>query len=58
MHELSIVSSVLDQLGEVRAQQGGAAITKVCLRIGELAGVDVDWLRVRGEGHRVERARA
>ena len=45
MHELSIVSSVLDQLDELQEKQGGAHISKVGLRIGELAGVDVDCLR-------------
>jgi hydrogenase nickel incorporation protein HypA/HybF len=45
MHELSIVMSVLDQLGELRKQHAGAHVTKVALRVGELAGVDVDCLR-------------
>ena len=45
MHELSIVSSVLDQLEELKKQHAGAQFTKVGLRVGELAGVDVDCLR-------------
>jgi hydrogenase nickel incorporation protein HypA/HybF len=45
MHELSIVAAVLEQLSEVRKQQAGARISKVGLRVGELAGVDVDCLR-------------
>jgi hydrogenase nickel incorporation protein HypA/HybF len=46
MHELSIVSSVLDQLDEIRKQQpAGTRFSKVGLRVGELAGVDVDCLR-------------
>ena len=46
MHELSIVSSVLDQLAEIRKQQpAGTRFSKVGLRVGELAGVDVDCLR-------------
>ncbi len=45
MHELSIVSSVLDQLDEWKKQHGGRQISKVGLRVGELAGVDVDCLR-------------
>jgi hydrogenase nickel incorporation protein HypA/HybF len=45
MHELSIVSSVLDQLEELKKQHEGAQFTKVGLRVGELAGVDVDCLR-------------
>ena len=46
MHELSIVASVLDQLEEIKKQQpAGAHFSKVGLRVGELAGVDVDCLR-------------
>jgi hydrogenase nickel incorporation protein HypA/HybF len=45
MHELSIVSSVLDQLEELKKQHEGARFSKVGLRVGELAGVDVDCLR-------------
>jgi hydrogenase nickel incorporation protein HypA/HybF len=45
MHELSIVSSVLDQLEELKKQHEGAKFSKVGLRVGELAGVDVDCLR-------------
>ena len=46
MHELSIVSSVLDQLDELRKQQPeGTRFSKVGLRVGELAGLDVDCLR-------------
>jgi hydrogenase nickel incorporation protein HypA/HybF len=45
MHELSIVSSVLEQLDELKKQHAGARFSKVGLRVGELAGVDVDCLR-------------
>ncbi len=46
MHELSIVASVLDQLEEIKKQQpAGVHFSKVGLRVGELAGVDVDCLR-------------
>jgi hydrogenase nickel incorporation protein HypA/HybF len=45
MHELAIVSSVLDQLDELQKQHAGAHFSKVGLRVGELAGVDVDCLR-------------
>ena len=46
MHELSIVASVLDQVEEIRKQQpAGARFTKLGLRVGELAGLDVDCLR-------------
>lgn len=46
MHELSIVCSVLDQLEDLRKQQPeGTKFSKVGLRVGELAGVDVDCLR-------------
>jgi hydrogenase nickel incorporation protein HypA/HybF len=46
MHELSIVCSVLDQLEELKKKQPeGTKFSKVGLRVGELAGVDVDCLR-------------
>ncbi len=45
MHELSIVSSVLDQLDDLQKEHAGARFSKVGLRVGELAGVDVDCLR-------------
>jgi len=45
MHELSIVAAVLDQLSELLQQRAGERFTKVALRVGELAGVDVDCLR-------------
>lgn len=45
MHELSIVAAVLDQLSELKQQHAGSRFTKVGLRVGELAGVDVDCLR-------------
>jgi hydrogenase nickel incorporation protein HypA/HybF len=45
MHELSIVAAVLDQLSELKQQHAGSRFTKVGLRVGEVAGVDVDCLR-------------
>jgi hydrogenase nickel incorporation protein HypA/HybF len=45
VHELSIVSAMLEQLSELQKQHQGARFTKVALRVGELAGVDVDCLR-------------
>lgn len=45
MHELSIVGAVLDQLSELQERYANARFTKVALRVGELAGVDVDCLR-------------
>ena len=45
MHELSIISSVLDQVEQLQKQHEGKRFSKVGLRVGELAGVDVDCLR-------------
>ena len=45
MHELSIVAAVLEQLSELQERHAHARFTKVALRVGELAGVDVDCLR-------------
>ncbi len=42
MHELSIAAAVLDQLEAELAKRPGSRFTKVALRIGDLAGIDVD----------------
>lgn len=44
MHEISLVASILDQLEEELAKRPGSRFSKVGLRIGDLAGVDVDSL--------------
>ena len=44
MHEPAIVSSVLDQLDELKKQHEGKVFSKVGLRVGELSGLDVDCL--------------
>ena len=44
MHELSIASVILDRAKAASEQNGGARVTKVGLRIGEISGVDADAL--------------
>jgi len=44
MHELSIANSVLEAVRKERERLNGARVTKVGLRIGELAGVDPEAL--------------
>jgi len=44
MHELGIAQSLLDRMKEESKHHGGARITKVGVRIGELSGVDPDAL--------------
>jgi hydrogenase nickel incorporation protein HypA/HybF len=44
LHELSIASALLDQLEDELAKRPGARFSKVGLRVGDLAGVDVDSL--------------
>ena len=44
MHELSIASALLDQLEDELAKRPGARFSKVGLRVGDLAGVDIDSL--------------
>jgi len=44
MHELSIANSILEAVRKERARLNGARVTKVGVRIGELAGVDPDAL--------------
>jgi hydrogenase nickel incorporation protein HypA/HybF len=45
MHELGIASSILDCVQAEARRHPGARITKVGVKIGELAGVDVDSLQ-------------
>ena len=45
MHELGIASSILESVQKESRRHGGAHITKVGVKIGELAGVDVDALQ-------------
>lgn len=45
MHELSIASAIVDRARAACEQNGGARVSKVGLRIGEIAGVEVDALR-------------
>ena len=44
MHELSLMEAVRDQVLEQAEQHGGGCITAIALRIGSLAGVEVDAL--------------
>jgi hydrogenase nickel incorporation protein HypA/HybF len=40
MHELGIAESILNRVKQESAQRGGARVTKVGVRIGQLSGVD------------------
>jgi hydrogenase nickel incorporation protein HypA/HybF len=44
MHELSIASTVLERAKAASDKNGGARVTKIGLRIGEISGVDADAL--------------
>jgi hydrogenase nickel incorporation protein HypA/HybF len=44
MHELSIASTILDRAKAASEQNGGARVTKVGLRVGEISGVETDAL--------------
>ena len=44
MHELSIANSILEAVRKERERLNGARVTKVGVRIGELAGVDPEAL--------------
>jgi len=44
MHELSIASAILDRAKAASDENGGARVTKVGLRIGEISGVETDAL--------------
>ena len=45
MHELGIASSILESVQSAARRNPGAHITKVGVKIGELAGVDIDALQ-------------
>jgi hydrogenase nickel incorporation protein HypA/HybF len=45
MHELSIAQTIVDRASTVSAQNGGARVTKIGLRIGAISGVEPDALR-------------
>ena len=45
MHELGIASSILECVEKESRRHGGVRVTKVGVKIGELAGVDVDALQ-------------
>jgi hydrogenase nickel incorporation protein HypA/HybF len=44
MHELSIATSILEIVGSVAQRNPNTHLEKLCLRIGEVSGVDVDSL--------------
>ena len=44
MHELSIASTILERAKAASDKNGGARVTKIGLRIGEISGVDADAL--------------
>ena len=44
MHELSIASTILERAKVASERNGGARVTKIGLRIGEISGVDLDAL--------------
>ena len=45
MHELGIATSILESVQSVASRNPGVRITKVGVKIGELAGVDIDALQ-------------
>lgn len=45
MHELGIMASALDAIQGQAARHGATRVTRIVLRVGALAGVDVDALR-------------
>jgi hydrogenase nickel incorporation protein HypA/HybF len=44
MHELSIASAIVDRAKAASEENGGARVTKIGLRIGEISGVEADAL--------------
>lgn len=56
MHEASLVSALFDQIDRAIAPHPGAAVRRVHLRVGELAGVEPELLRVAYETLREHRS--
>lgn len=54
MHEYSIVRSILDRVESEARQRDASAVHRVRVRIGELAGVEIDLLRSAFEMWREE----
>jgi len=52
MHDLGIASSILECMQKEAERHPGVHISKVGVKIGELAGVDVDALQFGFEMHR------
>ena len=53
MHEYSIVQSLFDQIRDVARANGAVAVRRVKVRIGEIAGVEVELLRTAYDLFRV-----
>jgi len=45
MHEMGIAGSILEAVGKELARYPGYRAAKICVRVGELAGVDSESLR-------------
>lgn len=58
MHEVSLVHALFDQVERARAPYPNLKVRKLCVRIGELAGVDAGLFRTAFEGCRQERGHA
>lgn len=56
MHEASLVSALFDQIDRAIAPHPGAVVRRVHLRVGELAGVEPELLRVAYETLRENRS--
>jgi|GEM_PF-405939 len=53
MHEYSIVQALFDRIQDAARERGAVAVRRVKLRIGEIAGVDVDLLQTAYDLFRV-----
>jgi Zn finger protein HypA/HybF involved in hydrogenase expression len=56
MHEYSIVASLVDRVDEVVASRPGALVRRLHVRIGEVAGVEIELLRTAFETFRARTA--
>lgn len=52
MHEYSIIQAMFDQIETIASERQAKSVTRVCIRVGGAAGVDVPLLRTAYETFR------
>ncbi|MFO0839307.1 MAG: hydrogenase maturation nickel metallochaperone HypA [Phycisphaerae bacterium] len=53
MHEFSLANALLESIRRIADEHAGATVRRVCVRIGELGGVEPEFLRAAYEHLRI-----